>query len=170
MFSKHWLETVSVWTNNNSRCFPVFLNSAQLMLKWTIVWISVWLAWMWQAESSTHVVKCPCCSCLVHQSWFVFCQLNQLKCRRLRNYYRFWHMFLVLHLHKCVLRVKKTVWLHVCMSIQMSMFGPPVCKPVTHFTPLQSNAHFPHGCGAHFTVRTFLYTLAPGAEGGTRWQ
>ena len=30
------------------------------------------------------------------------------------------------------------------------------------------HAHFPHGCGTHFTVHTYLYTLAQGVKGCTR--
>ena len=71
------------------------------------------------------------------------------------------------HLSLFVLRIcVKKKCLHVCISIQMSRLAS-VCKPMTHFTPRQSNAHFLHGCGTHFIVRAFLYTLAPGVEGGT---
>ena len=30
------------------------------------------------------------------------------------------------------------------------------------------HAHFPHGCGTHFTVHTYFYTLAQGVKGCTR--
>ena len=30
------------------------------------------------------------------------------------------------------------------------------------------HAHFPHGCGTHFTVHTYFYTLAQRVKGCTR--
>ena len=39
---------------------------------------------------------------------------------------------------------------------------------VTSRERVKIHAHFPHGCGTHFTVHTYLYTLAQGVKGCTR--
>ena len=52
----------------------------------------------------------------------------------------------------------------------ISLVGEETSCPhsVTSRERVKIHAHFPHGCGTHFTVHTYLYTLAQGVKGCTR--
>ena len=72
------------------------------------------------------------------------------------------------------MRWKVLFCLFVCLFVCWSV-GLLVCWFVCLFVCLfvcfgfvKIHAHFPHGCGTHFTVHTYLYTLAQGVKGCTR--
>ena len=52
----------------------------------------------------------------------------------------------------------------------ISLVGEETSCPhsVTSRERVKIHAHFPHGCGTHFTIHTYLYTLAQGVKGCTR--
>ena len=52
----------------------------------------------------------------------------------------------------------------------ISLVGEETSFPhsVTSRERVKIHAHFPHGCGTHFTVHTYFYTLAQGVKGCTR--
>ena len=52
----------------------------------------------------------------------------------------------------------------------ISLVGEETSCPhsVTSRERVKIHAHFPHGCGTHFTVHTYLYILAQGVKGCTR--